>query len=225
MASVTIDEAEIACLVDGSGPGLVLIHGTGGNANSNWDQVVKRFSPHRTVVRPNYSGSGETTDSGSALGVEQLAAQVVAAAKAAGAVPFDLIGFSLGAGIATFIAAKYPELVRSVVLLAGFLSGEDSRLKLQFELWRDLIDSDRRALARLILLTGFSPDFLAGLSETNIDQSVDEIVRNNNWEGMRRQVDLDMTIDVRVQAQRIAKSVLVIAATQAWWERMCCSRL
>ena len=145
--------------------------------------------------------------------MEQLAAQVVAAAKGAGAVPFDLIGFSLGAGIATFIAAKYPELVRAVVLLAGFLSGEDSRLKLQFELWRDLIHSDRRALARLIMLTGFSPDFLAALSETNIDQSVDEIVRNNNWEGMRRQVDLDMTIDVRVQAQRIAMPVLVIAAT------------
>lgn len=213
MANVEIEGAQVTYLVDGSGPGLVLVHGTGGNANTNWDQVVERFSQHRTVVRPNYSGSGETTDRGGALATEQLAAQVVATAKAAGAVPFDLIGFSLGAGIATFIAAEYPEFVRSVVLLAGFLSGEDSRLSLQFNLWRDLIHSDRHVLARLVLLTGFSPDFLAGLSETDIDQSVDEIVRSNNWEGMGRQVDLDLTIDVRDQAQRIAKPVLVIAAT------------
>jgi pimeloyl-ACP methyl ester carboxylesterase len=130
----------------------VLVHGTGGDSQSNWGHLVERFAASWTVVRPDYAGSGATLDAQEPLSVATLAAQVVAAAKAAGAVPFDLVGFSLGASIAAYIAAEYPDLVRSIVLLAGFASGEDSRLKLQFELWRDLIRSDRRSQARQVEL-------------------------------------------------------------------------
>jgi len=109
------------------------------------------------VVRPDYSGSGATVDDGQPLSVEILAAQVVGAARAAGAVPFDLVGFSLGASLATYIAAEYPAEVRSVAVLAGFASGRNSRFKLQFGLWRDLIGGDVGALAKLMVLTGMSP--------------------------------------------------------------------
>ncbi|MGO4683533.1 alpha/beta fold hydrolase [Hyphomicrobium sp. 2TAF46] len=210
MPVVEVDGAKVAFRVDGSGPGLVLVHGTGGNSETNWSQLVGRLPESRTVVRPDYSGSGETIDDGGPLTVAVLAAQVVAAAEQAGATPFDLVGFSLGAAVATYIAAEYPNLVRSVVLLAGFVSSTDARQAMQFELWRDLIRTDRRAMARFILITGFSPDFLSGLSRAAISEAVDEIVANNNWDGMARQVELDLTIDVRDQAQRIARPALVI---------------
>jgi 3-oxoadipate enol-lactonase len=208
-----VGEANVAFRIDGSGPGLVLVHGTGGNSETNWSQLVGRLSEGRTLVRPDYSGSGETIDDGGPLSVDLLAAQVVAAAKAARATPFDLVGFSLGAAVATYIAAEYPDLVRSVVLLAGFASSADARQTMQFELRRDLIRTDHRAMARFILLTGFSPDFLSGLGHLAIDTAIDEIVANNNWAGMARQVDLDLTIDVRDQARRIAKPALVIGCT------------
>ncbi len=213
MAKVNVAGVQVAYQVDGHGPGLVLVHGTGGDAQTNWGHLVERFAVDRTVVRPDYSGSGETVDRGEALRVENLATQVVAAADAAGVVPFDLVGFSLGAAVAAYIAAEYPDRVRSVVLLAGFASAHDARLKLQFALWRDLIKTDRAALARLILLTGFSPDFLSGLSQQQIDDSVDAIVTGNQWEGMSRQVDLDLTLDVRDQVRRIDKPTLVIGCT------------
>lgn len=210
MPVVDVDGTKVAFRVDGSGPGLVLVHGTGGNSETNWSQLTGRLAESRTVIRPDYSGSGETIDDGGPLTVAALAAQVVAAAEQTGATPFDLVGFSLGAAVATYIAAEYPNLVRSVVLLAGFVSSTDARQATQFELWRDLIRTDRRAMARFILLTGFSPDFLSGLGLAAISEAVDEIVTNNNWEGMARQVDLDLTIDVRDQAQRIARPTLVI---------------
>jgi pimeloyl-ACP methyl ester carboxylesterase len=210
MRVVEVGAAKVAYRVDGAGPGLVLVHGTGGNSDTNWRQLVGRLSESRMVVRPDYSGSGATIDDGAPLTIAALAAQVVAAAENAGATPFDLVGFSLGAAVATFIAAEYPALVRSVVLLAGFVSSHDARQKMQFELWRDLIRTDRRAMAHLILITGFSPDFLSNLSDTAINEAVADIVSNNNWEGMVRQVELDLTIDVRDQAQRITKPALVI---------------
>jgi 3-oxoadipate enol-lactonase len=210
MPVVEVDGTKVAFRVDGSGPGLVLVHGTGGNSESNWSQLVGHLTENRTVVRPDYSGSGDTIDDGRPLTVAALAAQVVAAAEMAGATPFDLVGFSLGAAVATYIAAEYPDLVRSVVLLAGFVSSTDARQTMQFELWRDLIHTDRRAMARFILITGFSPDFLSGLGHAMISEAVDDIVTNNNWEGMARQVELDLAIDVRDQAQRIARPSLVI---------------
>lgn len=211
--SVDFAGARIAYRVDGSGPGLVLVHGTGGDSESNWGHLVEFLAPHWTVVRPDYSGSGETQDNGAPLSTAMLAAQIVAAAQAAGTVPFDLVGFSLGAAVATFIAAEYPTLVRSVVLLAGFASSEDARQKMQFELWRELIRSDHSSMARLVLLTGFSPAFLSGLGNAAMAENIEAIVRNNNWEGMARQVELDLTIDVRDQARRIEKPVLVIGCT------------
>ncbi|PRG77675.1 alpha/beta hydrolase [Burkholderia multivorans] len=210
MNTVDVGEARVAYRVDGTGPGLVLVHGTGGDSESNWGHLVEHFAPHWTVVRPDYAGSGSTGHEGKPLTTAVLAAQVVAAAKAAGAVPFDMVGFSLGAAVATFIAAEYPSFVRSVVLLAGFASSEDPRQKMQFELWRDLIRSDRESMARLVLLTGFSPDFLSHLDDATITENVEAIVRNNNWEGMALQVELDLTIDVSEPARRITRPALVI---------------
>ncbi len=213
MAVINIDGAKVSYRVDGEGPGLVLVHGTGGDGESNWGHLVEQLAPHWKVVRPDYSGSGETEDSGKPLSIPSLAAQVIAAARAADAVPFDLVGFSLGASLAAYIAAEYPDDVRAVVLLAGFDSGEDGRMQLEFGLWRDLIHSDRRAMARLLLLTGFSPVFLASFSPLQIEENIDAIIAGNQWEGMGRQVELDLTLDVTDQVKRISKPTLVIGCT------------
>lgn len=210
MAVVEVEGAQVSYRVDGNGPGMVLVHGTGADGDTNWGHLVPAFSSHWTVVRPDYSGSGQTRDSHATLDLPILARQVVAAAQAAGAVPFDLVGFSLGASIAAYIAAEYPQLVRSVVLLAGLTHGQDSRLKVEFELWRKLIDSDREALARVILLTGFSPDFLASWPWQQVQDTMQMILQGNDWEGMARQVEVDLAVDVREQIGRIRQPALVI---------------
>jgi 3-oxoadipate enol-lactonase len=127
MSVIEVGSARVTFRVDGDGPGLVLVHGTGGNAETNWSGLVEGLSKARTVVRPDYAGSGETTDDGHPLTVAALADQVIAAARAAKATPVDIVGFSLGAALSTYIAGEYPELVRSVVLLAGFTSSADPR--------------------------------------------------------------------------------------------------
>ncbi len=213
MAVIDVDGTTVFYRIDGNGPGLVLIHGTGGDGDSNWGHLVDQLTPHWKVIRPDYAGSGKTEDDGRPLSMAALAAQVVAAARTANATPFDLVGFSLGASVAAYIAAEYLEEVRAVVLLAGFASGEDGRMQLEFGLWRDLIRSDHRAMARLLLLTGFSPDFLASLSSQQIEESIDAIITGNQWEGMLRQVELDLTLDINQQVKRITKPTLVIGCT------------
>src|SRR5690606_16809576 len=119
-------------------------------------------------------------DGGNPLSVEVLAQQVVAASEAAGMARFDLVGYSLGACVAIGLAAQYPERVRSLVLLAGFTGGSpDSRLSLQFELWLNLIRTEPRLFAKLVLLTGFSPAFLSQLTDNDLAMWQDAICTSN----------------------------------------------
>ncbi|MCB0559552.1 MAG: alpha/beta fold hydrolase [Rhodobacteraceae bacterium] len=207
-------DARVSWKIDGSGPPLVLVHGTGGDAESNWAAVVPQLGRHWTVIRPEFSGSGATTDGGGPLSAEDVAGQVLAAAEAAGAGRFHLMGFSLGAAIAARIAGAHPERVRALVLLAGFQSGGDTRMALQFGLWRDLIARDRAAMARLILLTGFSPEALAGWSAAARDAALADILETTDWEGMARQVALDEIIDVSASVRAIRVPTLVIGCAE-----------
>jgi 3-oxoadipate enol-lactonase len=209
---VEVDEATVDFQVDGAGPALILLHGVAGNSETNWSQLIGRLSKCHTVVRPDFSGSGETVDDGRPLTVAMLAAQAVAAADLAGATPFDLVGFSFGATVATCLAAEYPHLVRSVILLAAS-STSDARQTLQFELWRDLIRIDRRAMARLLLFTSFAPDFLAKMDYPTALQFIEEIGARTNWDGLARQFELLLTQDQRDQAWRINKPTLAIGRT------------
>ncbi|MFD2233654.1 alpha/beta fold hydrolase [Phaeospirillum tilakii] len=210
IARVERDGVSIAYRVDGRGPGLVLVHGTGADGETNWAALTPDLARDWTVVRPDYAGSGQTRDGGGPLTVAGLAAQVVAAAEAAGAVPFDLVGFSLGAAVAATIAADRPDLVRRLVLLGPLLSASDPRLQLEFRLWRDLIGRDRATLARLIVLTGFSPAFVSQLGAAGLDDLLGLIRDGNDWEGMARQVELDLVLDVTAAAARIVCPTLVV---------------
>src|SRR5262249_2264695 len=124
MPTVSAGDASVHYEVAGSGPGLVLVHGTQGNGETNWRHLVGRFADARTVITPDYSGSGRTTDGGGELTPESLAEQVGAVAREAADGPVDLLGFSLGAVVAAATAALHPELVRRLVLVAGWAHGE-----------------------------------------------------------------------------------------------------
>jgi pimeloyl-ACP methyl ester carboxylesterase len=84
--------------------------------------------------------------------------------RAGGRHRFDLVGFSLGAAVATFIAAEYSEMVRSLVLVSGFSYGGDPRMRLQFDLWLHLARTDKIAFGKLLLVSGLSREFLSAFN-------------------------------------------------------------
>ena len=206
--------SDISYSVDGAGPGLVLVHGTALNSETNWASLVEPMARIRTVIRPNYSGSGSTTDTGGNLTVARLAGQVVSAAKAANAIPFDLVGFSLGAAVAVHIAAHHPEMVRSLVLVGGLLSSEDPRMQLQLRLWQSMIADDPTSLAKIVVLTGFSQSFLALLDDATLAGMVEKISTETDWAGMARQVELALVLDVGTDAENIKAATLSIGLSQ-----------
>lgn len=212
--SVEVAGAKVAYRVDGQGPVLVLISGTGGDLHSNWDHLVPFLSRHRRVLRVDYSGSGATRDNGGPLTLSVLAEQVLGAVRADGAASFDLFGYSLGAAVAVRIAAEHPRWVRSLALLAPFAEGSEPRIKLQFEVWQQLIQTDPALFARMVLLNGFSPSFLRNFDDRRIEEWVELICRSNCWDGMLRQIELDAQVNVTAQLSKINRPTLVIGCGQ-----------
>src|SRR6202140_4859900 len=139
---------------------IVLVHGTMGKSE-DWSRVVEELSSSRSVIRPNYIERVAGRNSTNELAIKDLAEEVVAAVKSEGKQRFDLVGGSLGAALATCIAAQYPEMVRSLVLVSGFSHGSDPRMNLQFKLWLRLVGTDKAALATLLLVSGLSPGFFS----------------------------------------------------------------
>lgn len=206
---VNVDGARVAYRLHGQGPAVVLVNGTAA-LDVRWGPVIAEPGKQRTVISLDYSGSGDATDDGSALCLRMLARQVREVAAAAGVDRFDLVGHSLGAAIAIELAAISPDLVRSLIVVAGFSWGAEPRLKLQFELWLDLLRTDRDAFLRLLLLSGLTPAFVSMLGTSAIEDMIKACMPLANWEGIARQVALDLAVDIRSQASSVTSPTLVI---------------
>ncbi|UVK40688.1 alpha/beta hydrolase [Mesorhizobium sp. AR10] len=206
---VNVDGARVAYRVQGQGPAIVLVNGTAA-LDVHWGPVIGELGKTRTVVSLDYSGSGDTVDDGSALTLQKLANQVRAVAEASGVGRFDVIGHSLGASVAVQLATTAPDLVRSLVLVAGFPSGAEPRLRLEFELWLDLLRTNRTAFLRLLLLTGLTPAFISKLGVGAVEDMITGYMPFANWEGIERQVTLDMVADIRDQSRMVTCPTLVV---------------
>jgi pimeloyl-ACP methyl ester carboxylesterase len=217
MPTTTAAGTTVSYTVTGEGPGLVLVAGTGLDAQLNYGHLVDAFSDRRTVILPDYAGSGPTTDPGGPLTLELLAAQIAAATSAAlssaeAAGPADLVGFSLGAVVAAAVAASRPELVRRLVLIAGWPGPDDARHQLAIDLWLRLERADHDLFTRFLQLTAFSAPFLTSLGHDGLA----ELIANAPpiIPGMRKQIELDLTADVSGMLPAITAPTLVIGLTR-----------
>ncbi|HEX5557129.1 MAG TPA: alpha/beta fold hydrolase [Gaiellales bacterium] len=105
----------LACLDDGGGPPVVLVHGLAGHARE-WDGTAAWLSPSHRVVAPDARGHGRSErrpgDVSRAAYVDDLAWWI----ELLGLAPAAVIGQSLGAHTAFLLAARRPELVRALVV-------------------------------------------------------------------------------------------------------------
>jgi 3-oxoadipate enol-lactonase len=226
MPTVTVGSAQVSFQVEpGPGTPVVLVHGTAGSAQSNFGHLTGQWGD-RTVVGLDLSGSGDTVDGGGAIELDDLVAQVTAvareatsAAAASGAGTgsdergYHLVGYSLGAVVATAVAARDAAAVRSLTAIAGWVSSDDGRTQVQFRLWQDLIGQRPDLAAPFLLLTGFSPRFLAALTAEQA-QLMAAGMREGLAPGAVRQAELDTRIDIRQLAAEVSVPTLVVGLSQ-----------
>lgn len=111
---VTLNGAEIAYAVTGTGDPVVLVHG--GDANSeHWAFQVHALADQYQVILLDSRGHGRSPYSGFPLAYAQLADDVLALLDHLGIARADLVGWSDGGIIGIDIALRHPERLRKVV--------------------------------------------------------------------------------------------------------------
>jgi pimeloyl-ACP methyl ester carboxylesterase len=206
MPAVPVAGTDVHYTAAGAGDGLVLVHGASMDAASNFGHLIEHFADRHTVITPDYAGSGQTTAPPGELTVDLLVEQVAAVTSDAATGPADVVGFSLGAVVAASLAARQPELVRRLVLVAGWSHSADARLQLGLRTWARVMDLDPELASAHGPLMAFSPGFLSGLG----DGGLAELRSGKPAPGTRLQVDLTSRVDIRDDLPRITAPTLVI---------------
>ena len=113
---------ELAALAWGvaTAPPLLALHGWLDNAATF--ATIAPLLPDRHVLAPDLPGHGHSRHRPAGAGHHFVdwVADVLGAADQLGWEAFDLMGHSMGAGIATLLAGAFPDRVRRRVLLEGF---------------------------------------------------------------------------------------------------------
>ncbi|WP_282692846.1 alpha/beta hydrolase [Streptomyces sp. CC208A] len=101
----------------GSGEPLILLHG-GLGAGEMFAPLVPALSEHRRVILVDLQGHGRTADVDRPLRPELMADDIAALIKHLGAEQADLLGYSMGAGVALRVAVQHPRVVRRLVVVS-----------------------------------------------------------------------------------------------------------
>ncbi len=102
----------------GDGRPLVLLHG-GLGSGEMFGPVTPALAAHHQVIVPDLQAHGRTADIDRPIDVQLMADDIAALIRYLDLEPVDLVGYSLGGGVALFTASKYPQLVRKLVVASA----------------------------------------------------------------------------------------------------------
>jgi pimeloyl-ACP methyl ester carboxylesterase len=103
----------------GSGEPLVLLHGSYMTITNNWTAWLGELSKARKVIAVEMQGHGRTADIDRDFSYENLADDVAAMLDHLKIQRADLLGYSMGGGVAMQVAIRHPEKVRKLVSISA----------------------------------------------------------------------------------------------------------
>src|SRR6266567_8016834 len=99
----------------GTGGPLILLHG-GLGSGEMFGPTLPAMSKHHQVIVVDLQGHGRTADIDRPIDIRLMADDIAALIDQLGLEKPDLVGYSLGGGVAFFTAAKYPGKVGKLAM-------------------------------------------------------------------------------------------------------------
>ncbi|MDT2005276.1 alpha/beta fold hydrolase [Rhodococcus opacus] len=157
--AVTSDGTRIAYQDTGDGPPLLLLAGQANNHHW-WDAVRPDFDRHFRTVTMDYRGTGASDKPDTGYSTPLFADDAICVLDALGIDRAHVYGTSMGGRVAQWVAARYPERVRSLVL--GCTSpGGPHAVERGRDVRSSLAQPDPDRARRALLDLMYTPDWLA----------------------------------------------------------------
>ncbi len=107
--------------IHGSGEPVVLLHGAFMAISGDWNDWISELAKTRKVIAVEMQGHGRTADIDRDITAENLADDVSALLDHLKIPKADIIGYSLGGGVAIQCAIRHSEKVRKVVSISAVI--------------------------------------------------------------------------------------------------------
>ena len=101
----------------GQGKPLILLHG-GLGSSEMFGPTLPALAAKRQVIAVDLQGHGRTADIDRPLDVRHMGDDIAALIKHLGLGPTDIMGYSLGGGVALQAAVRHPEVVGKLVIVS-----------------------------------------------------------------------------------------------------------
>jgi pimeloyl-ACP methyl ester carboxylesterase len=114
-----VNDVHLYYQVHGTGKPLVLLHG-GLMSNETFGPVIPALvAAGHQVIAPDLQAHGRTADIDRPLDVRLMADDIAALIRHLGLGKVDVVGYSLGGGVAMFTALKHPDVVDRLVTVSA----------------------------------------------------------------------------------------------------------
>ena len=170
MPKVKVNDLNVNYEQQGSGEPLILIPFLTAD-NTCYTFQVAEYSKHFTCISVDLRGAGETDKPAGAHSTELYADDVAGFMDAIGVKNAHVMGLSLGGGTGLWLAAKYPDKVKSLSVHSGWTK-TDLFTRTVIESWQVMLrelGSVTELVIRGIFPWCFTPDFFVQKPES-IDQ-------------------------------------------------------
>lgn len=178
--------------VYGEGKPLVLLHGAFMTINLNWSSLIPEFSKNHKVIAVEFQGHGHSGDISREFSFENLSEDVAGLLQYLKIDKADIVGYSLGGGVATQLAIRHPQVVNKLVILS---------CPFKFEGW----SAETRKI-----FTMMKPEFLAA---TPLKKYYDSVAPDKSqWTGMVTKLIrmVQTPYDFTDQVRSISSPVLLV---------------
>ena len=105
----------------GSGRPLILLHG-GLGSGEMFGPILPTLAANHQVIAVDLQGHGRTADIDRPIDARLMADDIAALIEHLGLEKPDVMGYSLGGGVAFFAAVRHPDLVRRLVMISANMS-------------------------------------------------------------------------------------------------------
>jgi pimeloyl-ACP methyl ester carboxylesterase len=107
----------------GGGRPLILLHG-GLGSGEMFAPILPALSERHQVIVPDLQAHGRTADIDRPIDIRLMADDIAALIDHLGLDKPDIVGYSLGGGVAFFTASKYPEKVGKLVMASAHINSD-----------------------------------------------------------------------------------------------------